>query len=347
MKHDVKNVVIAGGTGFLGYHTALLFSKMGTKVSTISIHEDISAEQWFPKSIPISYGDLFKMTEDEIVYELQDRDIDTFIYGLGPDDRHTPKAPAYNFFQERLVEHCLKVCKAAKRVGVKRCVIMNSYFAYFDRELKGKLSKNHPYIKSRVEQATAIEGIGKEGEFDVMIVELPYIFGDMPVRIPIWKDVFVERFKKFPFVFFPTGGTAAIHVDGVAEYIVAAAYNGENGKRYPVASTNVKFKDMISFMMATAGFPKKFVKMPALLGYVIGLILILKEILHGQQSGLHMAKLMTNILSRDLYFDPEISRKELKLDELGFEDSTDIWTGIREAMQKCYPDTYQEIEIPK
>jgi len=346
MKHDVKSVFIAGGTGFLGYYSALLFLKRGCKVATIALPDEIDLGSWYPKDIELSFGNLFEMTENEIYTILTDKGYDTFIYGLGPDDRITPPAPSYNFFHMRLVEHCLKICRAAKRAGIKRCVVMNSYFAYFDRLQKGRLAKNHPYIRCRVEQAAAITGIGEEGIFDVMMIELPYIFGSMHGRMPIWKSVFLDRFEKMPFVLFPDGGTAAIHVTGVAESIVAAASNGVNGERYPVCNGNIKYRTMINYMLACSGISKKFVKLPAWIGYLSGLWMIAKEKRHGLQSGLNLSKLMIQILSKDLFFDPKETQKKLGYDELGFNGGENIWKGIQEAMLKCYPDKYVEKPYP-
>ena len=346
MNHIVKKVFIAGGTGFLGYYSALQFLKKGVSVSTIALDENINEKDWFPSEISRSFGDLFSMSEDEIFEMLQGKDYDTFVYALGPDDRITPKAPAYNFFYERLVVQCLRICKVAKRAGIRRCIIMNSYFAYFDRIKNGKLSAHHPYIKCRIEQAEAIIGLGVDSIFDVMIIELPYIFGEMPGRTPIWKDVFVERFKKLPVIFFPGGGTTAIHVTGVAQCIVAAAYNGENGKYYLPSSTNIKFPQMIKYMMASAGHTKRFVKIPGFIGYFAGLFLIAKDKIHGLQNGLHMAKIMTGILSQDFFADYEKVKTELNYNELGFDKDENVWIGIKEAMKRSYPETYIDIQPP-
>ncbi|MDD2634187.1 MAG: hypothetical protein PHW82_01655 [Bacteroidales bacterium] len=337
MRHKVQNVFIAGGTGFLGYYSALLFLEQGVSVSTIALDEDIGEDDWFPKEISKTYGDLFKMSEDEIFLLLKGQNYDTFVYGLGPDERITPKAPAYEFFHEKLVVQCLKICRAAKRAGIKRCIIMNSYFSHFDKIKNGKLAKTHPYIRARVEQAETIIEIGSQGVFDVMIMELPYIFGEMHGRMPIWKDVFVERFKNLPAIYFPDGGTTAIHVTGVAEYIVAAAYNGKNDGRYPVADVNMKYRDMIRFMLAEAGFPKKFKKLPRFISYLTGLAVMRKEKKQGLQSGLNLAKAMTGILAEDFFINPTKTRQKLKFDELGFSGGKDVWEGISEAMQKAYP----------
>ncbi|MGB4618544.1 MAG: NAD(P)H-binding protein, partial [Dethiobacteria bacterium] len=243
MKYPVKNVFIVGGTGFLGYYSALEFLKKGIAVSSASI-PDVKLGDWFPKQINIVSDnlDVFKASEEEIAEVL--RGHEAMVYAVGPDDRVVPPAPSYDFFHDKLVVQCSKVVRAARKAGVRRVVIMNSYFAYFDRQpgYNGRLSRNHPYIRARVEQAEACIKLGEKGVMDVMILELPYIFGSMPGRMPLWKEVFLDRFDKMPAVFFPKGGTVMIHVRGVGQAVVAATVNGEHGKRYPIGAYNMKYK---------------------------------------------------------------------------------------------------------
>ncbi|HOZ29490.1 MAG TPA: NAD(P)-dependent oxidoreductase [Bacteroidales bacterium] len=340
MIHQVKNVFIAGGTGFLGYFSALKFFETGANVSTIALDENINERKWFPHDINLTTGNLFDMSSDEVYALFFGKNYDTFVYALGPDDRITPKRPAFKYFYEYLVLQCKKICEAAKRAGVRRCIILNSYFCYFDRLKNGKLSRNHPYIKARREQADSILELEEDGIFDVMIIELPYIFGQMPEREPIWKKVFVERFRKLPAIYFPDGGTATIHVLAVAECVVAAAYNGKSREKYLPATENIKYREMITYMMALAGYPKKFRKLPVCIAYLGGLYMEIRDKLCGKQSGLHLAKIMRDILSKDLYVDCEKYKIELNYLELGFTANHDVRFGIREAIKRAYPDTY-------
>jgi len=338
-EYDVKNVFIAGGTGFLGYYSALLFLERKCTVSTVALPEEIDLDSWFPKEINTRFANLFELSEDEIFLMLKDREYDTFVYALGPDDRVTPKAPSYEFFHLRLVEHCIKICSAAKRAGIMRCIVLNSYFAYFDRLQNGALSKKHPYIRCRIEQAEAIVNMGNKGIFDVMILELPYIFGAMPGRMPIWKAVFLDRFSKLPAFYFPNGGTAAIHVTGVAQAVVAAAINGEHGGNYQVVNENMKFSEMIGLMLQFARIDKKFVKMPYWLCLLSGILVLIEERMKGLQGGLNPRHVMTQLLSNDLFIDPDEIKKQLNYAELGFSGGKSCRKGIEEAMKRCYPET--------
>lgn len=214
---------------------------------------------WFPKEIGLKYGNLFEMTEEELTGIL--RGYEAMVYAVGPDDRVVPKAPAYQFFYDRLVTACGRAFSAAKKAGIKSNAL-SSYFCYFDRRYpERKLSQNHTYIRVRNEQAEEMIRIGGK-EMAVVILELPYIFGRMPERMPLWKEVFLDRFEKLPAIFFPKGGTTMIHVTGIAEAVVAATFNGMGGVRYPIGNKNVKYKAMLQIMNDVSGNRKKVINVP-------------------------------------------------------------------------------------
>ena len=259
----------------------------------------------------------------------------------------TPKAPSYDFFHEKLVTQCTKVIRAARKAGVKRVSIMNSYFAFFDRQplYNGRLSKNHPYIKVRREQAEACINEGAKGVMDVMILELPYIFGSMPGRMPLWKEVFLDRFDMMPAVLFPKGGTVMIHVRGIAQSVVASVLNGEHGNKYPIGESNMKYKQMIKIMYDAIGNKKKIITTPTWMAYLGGVFVNKAEKKHGKEGGLNYAKLMTDIQSKDLYYSDElIARVKEQLDYagLGFTEKLDVVKGIQETMQACYPEKFPD-----
>jgi len=343
MRHSPEKILIAGGTGFIGYHAALLFLAKGCDVTAVALEGELDLGDWFPREINLCYGNLFEMEEEEMVRLFKQGDFDTFLYALGPDDRVTPKAPSYDFFHSRLVDKAVKICRAAKQAGIRRCVVLNSYFVHFDRLKSGALSRVHPYIRCRVEQAEGLIGLGQEGQFDVMVLGLPYIFGAMPGREPIWKAVFIERFARFPLFMFPGGGTAAVHVTGVAQAVFAAAANGIHGEYYTVGSMNVKFISMFRYMLASAGMSKKFMRMPRWLSKSIGTIMHQMNKIKGVESGLNLNYLMSQILAEDFFFDTDETPRKLNYQELGFDGGDNCWQGISEAMEQCYPETYRKI----
>ena len=337
MKYKVNKVFIAGGTGFLGYYTALEFLKRGNIVETIALPNEINLKGWYPKDIKVTYGDLFKMSNAKITSMLVNGGYDTFIYALGPDDRVVPQAPAYEFFYDKLVNQCTRICSCAKHANIRRCVVMGSYFSYFDRKYKGRLSKHHPYIKARVEQEKQLLKLGKKNKFDVMIAELPYIFGTMPERQPLWKDHFLARFDGYKNFYFPCGGgTTAIDVTGVAEGIVACAYSGENGGLYPIAGTNMTYKKLINTMIEGAKLNKKYVGIPAFLCSTFAHKIQKEDKKQGLENGLNIPKLMNGILNKKFYIDPTPYRQALHYEKFGFTGGKNIYDSIKETMAHCY-----------
>jgi dihydroflavonol-4-reductase len=314
-------IFIVGGTGFLGYYSALEALKRGHEVSSISI-PDIELGDWFPINVDAKYGDIFEMTFDELVQVFKGHD--GLVYAVGPDDRVTPKAPAYEFFHDRLVVACTKVIQAAREAGIQRCAVMNSYFAYFDRIWPDKkLAERHSYIKCRVEQAASvIEAGGKT--MAVMVMELPYIFGAMPERIPLWKDTLFDRVLGMKIVFFPGGGTNMITVENVAQAIIGALEHGQPGMRYPIGDENVSYKEMLRIVLDTMGLKKRLiVTLPKSLATIIGKWMKRRERKRGVESGLDREYVFRDILSQKLYFDPTSS-----VEKLGYKQG-----GVREAIE--------------
>jgi len=319
-------VFIAGGTGLIGYHSALEFLKRGHDVSSISL-PDIELGDWFPKEIEISYGNLFNMSKEELIELFSGQD--ALVYALGPDDRAKPPPPAYDFFYKYLVEACGRIVSAAKTAGVKKCVVLNSYFAYFDRvHPEWGLADHHPYIKCRVEQAKRVMAEGG-GKMDVMVLELPYIFGSMPGRIPLWKDILVNMLIKNILVFYPRGGSSMISVKHVAEAVAGATEKGRNGKRYQIGDVNYSWRQMLKLMMDTLGKHKKILSPPCYLTALKGKQLRHKEQRHGIESGLNLSYIFEDILCREFYFDPSESSNELEYNRGGID------AAIEETVLAC------------
>jgi nucleoside-diphosphate-sugar epimerase len=325
----MMKVMIIGGTGFLGYYAGLAFLGRGHEVATISL-PDIPLGDWFPKEIKVEYGNVFEMPEIELQAMLAG--YDALVYSVGPDDRVTPPAPAYAFFHERLVEACAKVVAAAREAGVKRCVVLNSYFATFNRSHpEKKLAERHPYIRCRVEQAERVIAEGKD-TMDVMVLELPYIFGTMPERVPLWKDVLLERLRTSSVILYPKGGTNMIAVEHVAEAIVGATEQGQHGQRYPIGDVNMSWNEMIAIMLDAMGMKKKILNIPKWAAVLGGKQMQKEHESAGKESGLDPVWLMKDIMTDTLYFDPTESQRALGYGSGGIEAS------IEKTVRACYPD---------
>ena len=329
-----KKLLILGGTGFLGYYTALLALKKGYEVGSISLN-DINLEGWYPKEIKTQFTDLFETSEDDLVEMM--RGYDYMIYSVGPDDRETPQAPAYDYFHRRLVIECAKCFRAAERAGIKKAACFNSYFAYFARrnpELK--LEEKHPYVRCRVEQAKLL--LEQKQNMEVVILEFPYIFGVMPERMPIWKGVFLDRYaygKKS--IFFPKGKTTMTAVEHIAESAIGAIEYGKDGERYPVGDENQSFDFMLNTMTgAVLPKPRKIIHPAKWMCAMGGQMVANQEKKHGGEPGLNLKLVMKEIMCSDTAscVEPEVLDRvceELHISRGGLKES------IEATMHRCYP----------
>lgn len=335
------NIMIVGGTGLLGNAATTVALSRSHKVTSLSI-DDANADEWYTKDATSIFKDVFTSTEDELYELFKEGNYDALVYAVGPDDRYSPHEDAYKFFHTRLVEHAAKVFRAARRAGIKKASLCSSYFLYFDRRFpKKKLSIRHPYIKVRKEQA---EKILKEATdernglapIDVCIMELPYIFGTCPNRVPLWRDAFLDRFangKKV--IMFPKGGSVMTTTYHIGEALIGALEYGKGGKHYPIGDENHDFDWMLDkLLIGIQGKPKKIVHPPVILS-AIGADLMITRPDHrkGIYHGLDFYRVMTDIQS-DYFYYPENeiqdTYKELHMTRGGVEEA------IIEAGKACY-----------
>jgi nucleoside-diphosphate-sugar epimerase len=330
----MKKLLVLGGTGFLGYYTVLDALKKGYDVTTLGI-DDIKLDGWFPKEVHVRVANVFTATEEELVELMTGYDF--MVYNIGPDDRVTPKAPAYEFFHVRLVDYCAKCFRAAEKAGIKKAVIFNSYFAYFDRvhpELK--LAEHNPYIKARVEQAALL--LEQKKNMEVVILELPYIFGAMPERMPLWKETLLDRFcNGQKVIFFPKGSTTMIAVQHIGEAAIGALEYGKDGERYPIGDENHTFNWMLDNMMIGIMGKKRKIINPSgrICAWGAKMTVGRKDKKAGLESGLDYGRLMTDIMSKDLVVEPDVIDKidnELHVGRGGLEES------IKVMVKRCYKD---------
>lgn len=329
-----KKLLILGGTGFLGYYSTLEALKRGYKVGSISL-DDVNLEGWYPKEVDVKHTDLFEISEDDLVEMM--KGYDYMIYSVGPDDRETPVAPSYEYFHRRLVVECAKCFRAAERAGIKKSICFNSYFAYFARRYpEMELAKKHPYIRCRVEQAKLLNEQKKKME--VVVLEFPYIFGTMPERMPIWKEVFLDRYANgHKFIFFPKGSTTMTAVSHIAEAALGAVEYGKDGERYPVGDENKSFDFMLNTMTgAVLKKPRKIIHPGKWACAMGGNMVAKKEKKKGLEPGLNLKLVMKEIMSGDKFcVEPEVLDKvceELHVSRGGLKES------IEETMHRCYPD---------
>lgn len=305
-------VLIIGGTGFLGWYATKELLKGGHRVEIVAL-PPAPPIGLFPKDVEIHLADVMQLSEDELKTLLEGND--ALVFAAGADDRTTPKKPAYPFFYKHNVESVRHVFAIARAAGVKRAVVLGSYFAYFDRIWpEMKLASRHPYIRSRVEQEKAAFNAGGT-EMAVSILELPYIFGSMPGKVPLWKPLIDYITSPLP-VFYPAGGTACVSVTQVAQAIRGAVEHGEHGVAYPIGGVNLTWVALLEEISNLAGKPKRVITLPDWLVKVSAWCLKWIHTIRGLESGLDPVAFM-DLQTRNTFIDHKPAQKVLKLSDEG------------------------------
>ena len=322
----MERVFVIGGTGFLGYHIIQEFLSAGWEVTAIGL-PSVHPPRLFPESVKMIYQDLDQASDEELLSMM--RGHTALVFAAGRDDRYTPNKPAYPMFHQANVSALARILHLAKDAGIKRAVVLGSYFAYFHRlwpELN--LAERHPYIRSRIEQETVAFSIPG---LEVMVLELPYIFGSLPIRgwKPLWAPL-VKYIRSSNLLFYMQGGTTCISTRTVGRAALAAMERGKAGTAYPIGQENLTWPQMLG-RLASADIPDRQIKVITLPTWLISLgmfgVLIFHS-LQGRESGLNM-RYFSSLQTMNTFIDPDISR-----DALGYA-LDDLDSSFRETVKAC------------
>ena len=320
----MKKVFVLGGTGFLGYHTVKELLKQGYEVRTMSL-PPMPSEDLFPKEVESSLGNINDLSDEEVLELL--KDVDGFVYAIGADERWLPEAPAYKSFYEANVRPTQRIARLCAQAGVKDFVVYGSYFAEFAERLPEFKLKDTGYAGTRLlqEQIAFAEG---EGKMNVSVLRLPYIFGTMPGRVPLWK-MFTDLLKgqeQYPVA---KGGTAMVSAEQVAQATVGALKNHKHRKTYAISDTNMKHREFYEMMVDALGQDTVLLDVP----YEHLKANFEKVDAHaaslGKEHGIPIV-LSQRMNQEDLYIDPAET-----MGELGITPVEDMRQLIKDSLKVC------------
>lgn len=299
-------VLVVGGTGFLGYHATLTLLARGHAVTSVS-RRPPAPQMQLPPSVAVRTLDSEALDDDGARRLCQGHE--ALVFAAGADDRTTPPAPAYPFFHRANVETAARLFAAARAAGATRGVLLGSYFAHFDRlwpELA--LAQHHPYIRSRREQERACQEAAGSS-LALAILELPYIFGAMPGRRPLWAPLF-GYLARSPLVLYTAGGTNAVSVEDVAQAIAGALERPGATGVHLVGDENLTWPALIARLLRPLGKRRRVLTLPRSLVTLTARAVRLVHRLKGRQAGLDPVEFV-KLQTRETFFDPAPARAAL------------------------------------
>ncbi|MBR6786137.1 MAG: NAD-dependent epimerase/dehydratase family protein [Clostridia bacterium] len=334
-------VFMIGGTGLLGCEAARIFLERGHAVKSVAL-PPLPEGAPIPEAMELEFCNIYAKSDDEIKAMMQG--YDCFVFAAGIDERVEFPAPVYDAYYKYNIEPLKRILPLCKEVGMKNAVILGSYFAYLAKERPDmKLTEKHPYIRSRIDQEEVAFSFADEN-FDVAVLELPYIFGTQPGRKPVWV-ILIEQIKmmdKLPLTMYPGGGTAMLTVRQVGEVIVGAAEKSKGAKAWPISMYNQTWKEFLKIVYAARGMGdnRKILSVPAWM-MRMGLGKVKKEYAEkGIESGIDVDGL-ADIMALNLFIDKKYSV------ELGATED-DIVAAITDSIkvsQAVYDGTAKLLEM--
>jgi nucleoside-diphosphate-sugar epimerase len=319
-------VLMIGGTGLLGSEGATALIQRGHEVSTIAL-PPLPQGAIFPPEMKIEFGNYMNMSDDEIGKHFEG--CEGFVFAAGVDERVEGPPPVYDLFKKYNITPLERLLRITKERGVKHTVICGSYFSYFVKERPElQLARWHPYIRSRIDQENMTMSFADKN-FNVAVLELPYIFGTQPGRKPVWVFLveMIRSMKKT--TMFPKGGTAMVTVRQVGQAIAGALEMTKQGVCWPIGYYNMTWKDFLSIVHKHMGLPdRKVLTIPKWMYAMGSKRLMKKQKAEGLEGGLHMVK-FADLQCSNLFID-----RSLGCEPLGVKPD-DIEAAIGDSIQLC------------
>ncbi len=334
-------IAMIGVTGLLGYQGALELTRRGHQIVGIAL-PPVPPELVMPDTVKLKLGNYLELSEAELLAIFQG--CEGFIFAAGVDERVEGPPPIYDLYKKYNIDALERLLAIARTAGVKKVVVLGSYFAYFAKQWPElELAQHHPYIRSRLEQEklafSYAEPIGAPvvapappappvPGMDVAVLELPYIFGAQKSRKPVWLFI-AEMIQntKGKRLFYPKGGTTMVTVRQVGEAIAGALEQTEGAQAYPVGWYNMTWKTWLEQFSADMGQPKKVVTIPNFLFKIAARGMKKKIERSGHESGLEMIEFV-KLMTAETYIDKQ------PLVDLGVQPD-DINQAIKESVDVC------------
>ncbi len=302
-------VFMIGGTGLLGSEAARIFIERGHQVKSVAL-PPLPEGAPIPEEMEIELCNIYEKTDEEIKALMTG--CDCFVFAAGIDERVEFPAPVYDAYYKYNIAPLKRLLPICKEIGMKNAVILGSYFSYLAKERPDmKLTEKHPYIRSRIDQEEVAFSYADEN-FDVAVLELPYIFGTQPGRKPVWV-ILIEQIKmmdKLPCTMYPGGGTAMLTVRQVGEVIVGAAEKSKGAKAWPISMYNMDWKTFLKIVYEARGMGanRKVISIPPWM-MRMGLGGVKKEYAEkGIESGIDVDGL-ADIMDINLFIDKKYSEE--------------------------------------
>lgn len=331
-------VVVLGGTGLLGQHIAVAVVADGREPVLVARHD----AELLPElraglqaaGLPTEPVHVDVLAADEGALRELVAGAQAVVMALGPDDRDLGQRHLPGFYDSQLVQPTERIARACRAEQVGHLVVLGSYFTAQGRRQPGFVER-HPYMRARLAQATraiAAGGGRAEGGTDVSILEIPYVFGTVPGRVPIWRHLFFEPMRLMPVAIYPTGGSSVVSAAQVGQAAAGAADRGRHGVHYPLADEQWTWAQLFGLVRVTMGRNRTILPLPRWVAEPVMWLAGLWMRRGGAEPGLTFRYLLRDVMYAYLFVDGSAAQQELGMRRGGVPEA------VVETVAASYPD---------
>lgn len=242
-------LLIVGGTGMIGIHTAVHLRAEGHDV-TLGARKPPAAG-----SVAAGFPVLLDDYTDSRLTAADLAGFDAIVFSAGNDIRHIGAADdRADFWRRTQIDGVPAFIARARDAGVPRVVHLGSYY----HQVMPHLVERDDYVRAR---ALADEGARALAtpDFNVSTLNPPSIVGIVPgVMTPRYTTLIAYARGELDVpVFAPLGGTNYMSVRSLAQAISGALRNAESGKAYLIGDENLTYRDYFQLFFDAVGNPQR------------------------------------------------------------------------------------------
>ncbi|TQF68367.1 NAD(P)-dependent oxidoreductase [Rhodococcus spelaei] len=239
-------ILIVGGTGMIGAHTALHLREQGNEV-TVAARNPRAADSPVG-DFPVLLGDYTEQT----FTAAQLSPFEGIVFAAGQDVRHMGRdVDEAEFWEKTQSGGVPRFAALAKEAGVARFVQVGSYYHH----LRPEYAETMPYVAARKAADEGARALADDS-FNVSTLNPPSILGAISgVSAKRYRRLFSWAAGNEPQIpdFAPTGGTNYMSAGSLAEAIWGALQRAESGRAYLIGDQNLNFRDYFQMLVDAAG----------------------------------------------------------------------------------------------
>lgn len=255
------NLLVTGGTGFLGSALVPLLAGAGHRVRLFQRSAAPEAERLGAEVVRASLDD-----PDAVRAALDGVEA---VYHLAGQVSFDPAEPARLY--ELHVQGTRRLLEAAVRAGVKRVVLASSSgtVAVSKEERTAteadtpdlSVIAGWPYYLSKLYQEKAALRIHRDTGLPVVVLNPSLLLGPGDARLSSTDVVFKFLERRIPAM--PSGGLSFVDVRDAAQGFLNALERGRPGERYLLGGANLSFRDFFGRLERLSGVPAPRVALPS------------------------------------------------------------------------------------